>query len=482
MGRTGWVLAAVGLALVVSAMARAERPDAGTLRRTVGPSVCTVTVENAWGVPVAIANGFLLGEGRFVVSDLGAVAQPGVGTVTVRFEGGQPYLVRRFGLANVSLGLVAIEVLANHSGRMGLPLAGTLPDLDGGTPVGMVGWQYAKTLGVATGRLWAGPSADDVAARARIQPPMGLDRFLRIAGEDLPAAGGAPVVDANGTVLGVHLSVAVAGLQVPLVVPACSLRRSLLAAEPKLATLSELPKPAWPVEALRLAGEPPKPAGFSGARQRIGEAMVCSQCRGRGWIRAEIDGGTVRTHDEKVECPRCHGVGIALESGVYELLATWAEEGTRAVWAPGPPGAIQAAARGAGRDMLRFLATIDRRFRAALAERAGRDLNQMGQPAPRGIVVYAEVRETIAGPDGEYVILDPVDTDVMVAVRLQDLLGKDGRGPSGLGCRPPNRAWVVLAGTILSRLRVPDRVAVYVLPFEWTGCPTPGPVHPRPKR
>jgi len=481
MGRTGFVLAVVGLVLTASASARAQRPDADALRRTVGPAVCRVTVENSWGVPVAIANGFLLGDGRFVVSDLGAVAQPGVETVSVRFEDGRPYLVRQFGLANVSLGLVALEVLANRSGRTGLALAGTLPDLDGATPAAMVGWQYAKTLGVATGRLWQGPAAGDVAARAHVQPPAGHDHFLRIAGEDLPAAGGAPVVDANGTVLAVHLSIAAPGMQVPLAVPAYSLRRSLLKADPKLAMLSDLPKPVWPVETVRLAGEPPKPSGFQAARQRIREAMVCSQCRGRGWIRAEIDGGAMRTYEEKVECPRCHGEGIALESGVYELLATWAEEGTRAVWAPGPATAIQNAARGAGREMLRYLATVDRNFRAAMAERAGRDVNQMGHPAPRGLVVYAEVRETIAGPDGEYVILDPVDTDVMVAVRLHDLLGKDGRGPSGLGRRPPNRAWIILAGTVLSRLRAPGQVAVYVLPFEWTGCPTPGPV-PRPKR
>jgi len=481
MGRTGLVLGAAGLALAASVAAGADRPDPALLRQTVAPAVCTVTVENTWGMPVAIANGFLLGDGRFVVSDLGAVAQPGVGSVTVRFEDGRLYVVRQFGLADVSLGLVALEVLADRAGKSGLPLAGTLPDLDGVTAVGMVGWEYAKDLGVATGRLWQGPSADDVASRARIQPPAGLDVFLRIAGSDLQAAAGAPVVDANGTVLAVHLSIAAPGIQVPLAVPAYSLRRSLLSAEPKLAMLTKLPRPVWPVETVRLAGEPPKPAGFQGARERIRDAMVCSQCRGRGRIRAEFDGGAMRTYDESIECPRCRGEGIALESGVYELLTTWAEKGTRAVWAPGPVGPVQTAARGAGRDMLRYLATIDRNFRAEFAQRAGRDVSQLGQMVPRGLIVYAEVRETIAGPDGEYVILDPVDTDGMVAVRLQDLLGKDGRGPSGLGRRPPDRAWVLLAGTVLSRLQAPGYVGVCVLPFEWTGCPTPGPV-PQPKR
>jgi hypothetical protein len=158
------------------------------------------------------------------------------------------------------------------------------------------------------------------------------------------------------------------------------------------------------------------------------------------------------------------------------MLSTWAMEGTRAVWAPGDVDGIRGIARSAGREMLGQLAKAGRHFRAAYAEEAGDVVRRLGRAAPRGLVVYGEVREIIAGPDGKYLILDPVQSDYMVAVRLDDLMGRDGRGPGGAGRPPHERAWMLLSGTILSGFNSGRYQGVCVLPFEWTGCPVPGPL------
>ncbi|MCX5685633.1 MAG: hypothetical protein NT049_18400, partial [Planctomycetota bacterium] len=44
--------------------------DLAAVRKDTATAVCRVTVENAWGVPLALASGFLLGDGRFAVTDL----------------------------------------------------------------------------------------------------------------------------------------------------------------------------------------------------------------------------------------------------------------------------------------------------------------------------------------------------------------------------------------------------------------------------
>ena len=131
--------------------------------------------------------------------------------------------------------------------------------------------------------------------------------------------------------------------------------------------------------------------------------------------------------------------------------------------------------------MLQWLAVAGRYFRETCSAAAGQDLSRLDRPSPRGILVFGEIRDTISGPDGPYVILDPLHTNYMVAVRMQDLMGHEGKGPSGLGRRPADKSWIILAGTVMSRFTVGKHHGVYVLPFEWTRCPSPGPLK-RPKK
>jgi len=455
-------------------------PDA--IRGIVEPSVCLVRVENTWGVPLAVATGFLLGDGRFAVTDLGAVAQPDASRATLRFSDGRTATATQFGMADPARGLVALRVGPVGSRRRGLSLAPRLPALDGIGAIAAAGWRWGQEIEVVTGRVWRGPAIRSVAARTRVTTPPGVEFFLRMAGGHIEAASGSPVVDSGGTALAVLLEVAAPGVSVALAMPASSLRRSLLESEPRLLAFSELPKPLWPVHLLRLPGRPPNPTAFGRVRDHVRASVVCTECKGKGTIRAEDQRGVLRRlGGDKVECPCCRGEGIALESGVYATLATWAEQGTRVVWAPGPVGRAQGTARVAGQEMLQWLAVAGRFFRQTCSAAAGQDLNRLDRPSPRGILVFGEVRDTISGPDGPYVILDPLHTNYMVAVRMQDLMGHDGKGPSGLGRRPADKSWIILAGTVMSRFTVGKHHGVYVLPFEWTRCPSPGPLK-RPKK
>ncbi|HUU10328.1 MAG TPA: hypothetical protein VM431_07275 [Phycisphaerae bacterium] len=465
--------------LLVPVSARAQavsvRLDPDAVRAVVAPAICVVTAENKWGFPLAVATGFLLGDGRFVVSDLGAVAQPGVEKVTLQFSDGATATAAQFGMADPALGLVALRV--DGLSRRGLALAPRLPSLDGIGAVAAAGMRWGKKIEVVTGRVWPGPAIRDVAARTRVRTPAGVDCFLRMDGGRIGGASGSPVVDDRGTVLAVRLDVAARGVSVALAMPASSLRRSILESEPKLRVLSALPEPLWPVQILRLPGEPQSPVSFGRVRDHVRASVVCTECKGKGEVHPDARKGLPRRpgHDD-VECPRCHGEGIALESGVYETLATWAEEGTRVVWAPGTVGRSQITARTAGQEMLAWLAVAGRHFREAYSRDTGRDVGRLGRPSPRGLVVYAEVRDTIPGPDGPYVILDPQHTTFMVAVRVTDLVRPDGRGPLGLGRRPPDKSWVILAGTVLGQFEETRYRGICMLPFEWTRAPAPGPV------
>ena len=450
--------------------------DPDDIHDAVAPALCLVTVENTWGVPLAVGTGFLLGDGRFAVTDLGAVAQPAAAKVTLRFADGSTVTATQFGMADPALGLVALRVGPGGARRRGLPLAPYLPALDGIGAVAAAGWEWGKEVAVVTGRVWRGPEIRSVAARTRVNTPAGVEFFLRLDGGRIEAASGSPVVDGSGTVLAVLLDVAAPGVSVALAMPASSLRQSLLESEPRLQALSDLPEPLWPVHLLRLPGNPPQPASFARVRDHVRASVICTECKGKGTVRAEDQRGPLKRLGDKVECPRCYGEGVALESGVYETLTTWAELGTRAVWAPGPVTTIHLEARKAGREMLAWLTVAGRHFRETCSAAAGRDIDRLENPSPRGLVVFAEIRDTISGPDGPYLILDPLHTNYMVAVREQDLMGSDRKGPSGAGRRPADKSWIVLAGAVLARFEVGRNHGVCVLPFEWARCPAPGPL------
>jgi len=441
--------------------------DVGAVRDKVSPGACQVTVLNSWGLPAAYASGFLLGQGTFVVTDLGAVGQPGVVSVGLKFWSGSAATVKEFGLADTSTGLVALKIEGEPTRPGGLDLATEAPPVGTLPTTAAVGWPWCKELSVAPGHMAQGPTVKDLAQRCGIVAPEAVEGFLRMEGARLDAASGAPVVNAEGAVVAVKLDIAARGLTISLAVPAAPFRTSLLGAQPQLKALSELPKPVWPVRLLRLPGEPPASAEFAKAPQAVRTSMVCPTCNGKPRIWADGRGGPPGWG-----CPTCRGEGVAFTPALETVLAKAALEGTRGLWAPVVDERARAAFRAAGREVLKTLTQAPQRFQTSLATG---NWSAMGEWAastlPRGGVFYGEVRETVDGPDGKYVFLKPQRARDAVAVRVDLLAEAAGKAASAQEWTPGMQ--VALIGAAVGRFRAPSgERAVYVLPLDW--LPTPG--------
>jgi hypothetical protein len=436
------------------------------VREKVSPGTCQVTVLNGWGVPVAYANGFLLGQGRFVLTDLGAVGQPGASSVSFKFASGPSATAKEFGLADTATGLVALRVEAETPSRGGLELAAEAPSLDAAPMAAAVGWPWCGDVGAASGRLVRGPLVKDLAQRCGITPPEAAEAFLRMEGVRLDAASGAPVVNAQGTVVAVKIDLAAKGMAVSLAVSAAPFRTTLLAATPQLKSLSELPKPVWPVRLLRLPGEPPAPAEFTKATLAVRTGMVCPTCNGK----PRKEG--MRGGPPGWGCPMCGGDGVAFTPALKALVSNVAIEGTRVVWAPVAEDQTRAAVRTASRDLLKTLTQAPQGFQTALAGGFWSDAATWhASTFPRGTLFYGEVHETIEGPDGKYVCLGVENAKAVVALRV-DLLAE------AAGKTAASKEWtagtqVALLGTAMGRFKLPSgEQGIYVLPFDW--LPTPG--------
>jgi len=449
-----------------AATARAATPtkaDPKVLREKAEPAVCTVTVENAWGIPQSISTGFLLGDGRFVVCDLGALKHRGASRATLRFQGGATATVTQFGMADPALGLAALKTESGLSAQTGLPLAPELPTFETARLAVTAGWRWGEALDVTAGRMARGPKIKDVAARSHVATPEGIDAFLRVDGGRIDAASGAPVLDAGGTVLAVRLDVAAKGILVALAMPAVTLRKSLLSTQPELKPLTDLPEPLWPVDILRLPGRPANVQEFLRASRTITSAMVCKRCGGKGRIDTGrwIFGGDV-------PCPTCLGTGIHVSADVYDMLAEWAEQGTRVAWAPRTNERSRSQVRKYGVEMLARLAKVGRNLQRALGPIGSVNLVKPQTKMPHGIILYAQVQEQIDGPDGRYLLLKAVNTRSLAVVRVEDLLGDNGKGPLPGRQVPRPNTWFALAATVVSNFDTGEHQGIYVLPFEWT--------------
>ncbi len=476
------ILAAALVAATLTCLppAQAAAPfDAAAIKTSVGPAVCRIVAANSWGVPTAYATGFLLGDGRFIIADIGVAAQAGAGQVTAEFADGTSLTCKEFGWADPGLGLVALRAGAGDPKRSGLPLAAAVPPLDGSVVVAAQGCRWAGAPELVTGRIWRGAPLKDMASRARIEPPAGPDAFIRMDGGRLELAGGSPVIDPSGTVLAVILDLSVGDVTLFQGMPAASVRAAMMAAQPQLKPLAELPRPLWPSRFVRIPGPPLTAAEITHTFQAVKNAFTCQMCKGTGKV--EVDRGRggflgffSRTHER--ECPDCGGGKIAYQDSLGLQLGALADEATRTVWAPvGVDERARVAARGAVSDVCKTIAAARFQFQRPYAMAVADEFAKPATRPPRGVFLYAQVQRHLDGPDGKYAILGAWRLPKEVAVRVNDLQGgPPGKAPAGPRRDPADGTWVVVGGTILSGYNTGNGEGLFMLPAEWCTAGVPG--------
>jgi len=494
---------AVGMGLAWAACALGQNmpalPDPIEVRKTVGPKVCLVRADGPLGVPEAYASGFLLGAGRFVITDLAAVARRGVEQATISFADGTSIVTDKFGMADPATGLVALAVPEGKE-RAGLSLSTASGADNGGVPAVVVGWQYAESQEVVTGRLVNGITSAEAGGWCKVQPPAGAPTFLTVYAAAKPMATGAPAVDASGGVVGVvvHLR----GVDPVVAVPAGALRRALLSAQPSLKPLRDLPRPVWPVTVDCLQGKPVTPQAFAGSVRAVKMQSRCSKCRGTGKVMVKkvvgqqrVGGMTrniVRTEAET--CRTCGGDGIIFGRGLYDDYVRMAEGATRLASDPAVGENVLGAAVENISSLLDALSRVSGGYRNELADHGARDLARLKNKFPHGVVVYAQCLDTVDHKGRSYTYLSPVRSNVRLLAAADDLVRPLGDTAAKKAAGPRPGDWIVLVGLARGSVAVGNQKALYLEMFGWDWGPVLGPIpdylrkggvgdssHPRPQ-
>jgi len=483
----GLVAAVLAAGAAVMAAAVDGLPDPIEIRKAATPRVCLVQADGPLGLPEAYATGFLMGAGKFVITDLASLARPGVERVTIRFEGGKPIRSDKFGMADPTTGLVAVALEEPMKEPGGLSLSTAATTDAEGLPINVVGWRHGVQVNLTTGRVVNGVTAAEMAERYGVKDPGGEVTFLTLRSPAQTLAVGAPVLDAEGSVVGVMTNVA--GMDTLLAVPAGALRSALLSAEPSLKPLSKLPDPIWPVTVMTLAGEPMNAQEYAGAVRAVKAQSRCDVCRGKGHIMVKKVvghnriGGMVRPIVRQMprQCKKCGGDGIVCGKGLYDYFRRMAEGATRLGANPGTNASVLQAAEANTLGLLSALGKVGRSYREGLAQQAASDLGKGGGKFPRGVVVYAQRLETVREHGNQYTVLGPYKSSAPLVVPTDVLdhpLGQEKRSKNstaGLG------DWIVLAGLARGSVRVSGQRGVFVETFGWYWGPNLGglPAHLR---
>ncbi|MCX5682360.1 MAG: hypothetical protein NT049_01575, partial [Planctomycetota bacterium] len=300
--------------------------------------------------------------------------------------------------------------------------------------------------------------------------------LLNFASINPEQASGSPVLDRSGAVVGVLLRIA--GVDKPLMVPASALRDALMASDRQLKPLAELPKSAWPVWVLPVAGKPVSAADFAQSVRTIKVRSVCNKCKGKGTltvrtpVKSTSVGGFSRTtyKEESKTCDGCQGEGVLFPDGLYGQYIRMAETGTWLALAGGVEPKVRDAAFSGGLDLLRAIGKVGKGYRDDLVKEIKSDLSKGVAAAPHGMVVYAQVRESVDGPDGSYVLLSPHGSGATFAAKADRMAAVAEVRGTQLG----EGHWIILAGLGMGPVSLGSQQATFVQPFAWADGPSLG--------
>ena len=416
---TWLLLVMVGAIAAAGSTCAASTLDTVALQRTSSAAVCTVTLQNSWGIPTVVQSGFLLGDGRFLVTDLGPLAQSSsAALIVVGFADGSLAVSTQYGLAVPPMGLVMLKVeeakveapktdaAATDTAaaptatapakaadkpkpdpaaadkppvlRKGLLLAASMPTLDYSPPVAQVGWRWADDAEVLESRLSKGPTVKEFATLLKIDPPAPPpDFFFKFDGDHLEAATGSPIIDRDSKVVAMTLEMtSQKGEPMVLAMPTLAFRTMLTsgAVMPELKPLAELPKSPWPTRGLRMPGKPGIQSDLSKAQAEVTHNMTCTACNGTGRSKA----GDL--------CTECQGEKHVVGKKLTDAVADMVELATRTLWVPSLDDRIRSTMRNAGRDMIKNLTNVGPTFETTYAMATAADLLEPRPdvPARRG--------------------------------------------------------------------------------------------------
>ncbi len=471
-------LAAVfGLAGVCAAAAL----DGNAVRQKVGPRVCLVRVDGALGLPVSYASGFLFGQGKFIVTDLASVAQPGVTQVTAIFGDGTKAQAKEFGMADPALGVVAIGVDLPKDKGAGLTLSKASVPEDG-ISAAVVGWKWGEDLYLTVGTLKGRMPAADLAETVALEGPAPKVEFLKFLCPKLDIATGAAVVDAQGTVVGVM--VRLMGAAKPTVVPAPLIRQALLSGGTQLKPLSALPNALWPVSLQVTPGRPPTPQGFSRAAGDARRRSICAMCKGSGKVKVKYIAGYTRGLGGmrrpiirfRVEtCKICSGEGVVCRRGLYGYFVRMAEGATHLIASPDTTENVSDAAFKNGMGLLAALGKVPTRYRNSLTSQIRADLNAAEPKYPRGAILYAQVCESVNLRGDNFTVLVPYGLRTVLMVNSDMLTSAYGVDDSPTATAPTAGSSVVVGGVLEGMAHVQGSSPISMRLFGWAFAPALGP-------
>ncbi len=480
-----FMAAALAAVFGLAGVCAAADLDGNAVRQKVGPRVCLVRVDGALGLPVSYASGFLLGQGKFIVTDLASVAQPGVTQVTAIFGDGTEGQAKQFGMADPALGVVAISVDLPKDKGAGLTLSKASVPQDG-ISAAVVGWKWGENLHLTAGALKGHMPAADLAETVALEGPAPKVEFLNFLCPKLDIATGAAVVDAQGAVVGVM--VRFMGTAKPTIVPAPLIRQALLSGGTRLKPLSALPNALWPVSLQVTPGQPPTPQGFSRAAGDVRRRSICATCKGSGEVKVKYVAGYTRGLGGvrwpiiryRVEtCKTCSGEGVVCRRGLYGYFVRMAEGATHLIASPDTTKNVSDAAFKNGMGLLEALAKVPTGYRDSLTRQIRADLNAADPKYPRGAILYAQVCESVNLRGDNFTVLVPYGSATVVMVNSEMLTSAYGVDDSPAAATPTAGSSVMVGGVLEGVADLQGAHPILMRPFGWSFGPALGGVTPR---